>query len=113
MYSNILGAVDLLDPTDMGIRVIEDYRDDLFSLTKVHIAGANNTQSTKPRLELSLAALNRSRIRKLQMKLVQHILYMRYYKEEPKYWEDLLKEYSKSIQGCLGPDEILASLMLR
>ncbi len=46
-------------------------------------------------LKLNLAGLNRMRMRKLQVNLVQRILQMRYHEREPNDWEDLLEKYSK------------------
>lgn len=45
-------------------------------------------------LRLSLAALNRMRLRKLQMKLTNRIMRMHYYKEVSDDWESLLEKYS-------------------
>ena len=42
------------------------------------------------------------RMRKLQVKLVQQVLHMRYRKTEPKGWEDLLEKYSKSPEQLSG-----------
>lgn len=47
-------------------------------------------------IRLSLAALNRMRMRRLQMKLSHRIMRMHYYEEMPEDWETLLVQYSES-----------------
>lgn len=70
---------------------MEQFRKDLFDIYRDQRPGKDN----RPHLLVNLAALNRMRMRKLQVKLVQEVLRMRYEKTEPKGWEDLLEQYSK------------------
>lgn len=52
-------------------------------------------EKKKPKLRLNLAGLNRMRMRKLQVKLIQQVLHMHYYRTEPKGWEEILEQYSR------------------
>jgi hypothetical protein len=69
----------------------------LFSNDIFRIWGAPQpVEDTRPHLKVNLAGLNRMQMRKLQYKLVEKVLEMRYTGKEPEGWEDLLERYSKS-----------------
>ena len=75
----------------LGRWLVDQFRSDLFDLRR-----DPKSKDRRPHLKINLAGLNRMRMRKLQVKLVQQVLHMRYRKTEPKGWEDLLEKYSKS-----------------
>jgi hypothetical protein len=92
--------------------LIDHYGDDIFSIFgNENEASSPITQLLEPfrtrtekapsggnpevHVKLNLAGLNRMHMRKLQAKLVQRILLMGYYQEEPDDWESLLEQYSK------------------
>ncbi len=76
---------------ELGKWLVALHRRDLFSAVKRE----DQKPGSNIDLKLSFAALNRMRMRKLQVKLVQRILRMRYEAEEPEDWEELLKNYSE------------------
>jgi hypothetical protein len=63
--------------------------------------------ATKPSLKVSIAALHRMRMRKLQGQLVQQVLHMRYKTTEPKGWEYSLEKYSTFITRLSKPPFLL------
>ncbi|KLU87172.1 hypothetical protein MAPG_06175 [Magnaporthiopsis poae ATCC 64411] len=81
-----------------------------YSLSLQRGAKANCTQPSA-HIEVSFAALNRMRMRKLQMLLVQRILHMRYHNEMPEDWEYLLRKYVEAardgdyIRSCVDRGE--------
>ena len=81
----------------LGRWLVDQFRSDLFDLRQ-----DPKSKDAKPHLKINLAGLNRMRMRKLQVKLVQQVLHMRYRKTEPKGWEDLLEKYSKSPEQLSG-----------
>lgn len=56
---------------------------------------ADGPQSVKRGLDVSFAGLQRMRMRKLQIELVNRVMSMHFKNKEPDDWESLLKEYSK------------------
>lgn len=56
---------------------------------------AEDNQSVKRQLVVSLAGLQRMRMRKLQIELANRVMSMHFKNEEPHDWENLMKEYSK------------------
>lgn len=56
---------------------------------------AYDPQRDKRQLDVSFAGLQRMRIRKLQVELVNRVMSMHFMNEEPNDWENLMKEYSK------------------
>lgn len=111
----------------LGEELVKSFRDDLFEIRRDepvpgnpvmrwlnHKRRANKSKgvenATKPRLKVNIAGLNRMRMRKLQIQLVQQVLHMRYEKTEPKGWEDLLEKYSRFI-AATWQTTILTSLV--
>ncbi|KAM0522386.1 hypothetical protein ACHAPE_001975 [Trichoderma viride] len=92
--------------------LIQYMREDIFSLDIHQISAASlsvlkskvfNTKrlikkEAEPQVttRLSLEALNRMRMRRLQMKLSNRIMQMHYFEEIPKDWETLLVQYIKA-----------------
>ncbi|KAM0457260.1 hypothetical protein ACHAO4_003057 [Trichoderma viride] len=92
--------------------LVQHLRDDIFSLDVHQTAVASFssllesktfnikrlTKEAEPQvtIRLSLAALNRMRMRRLQMKLSHRIMRMHYYEEMPEDWETLLVQYIKA-----------------
>lgn len=85
------------EKTGLGSWLINHHYDDLFGDSSP--SGQVNDPETNAahHWNLSLAGLNRLRLRKLQMQLVQRVLHMRYYREEPEDWEDLLDKYGRNL----------------
>lgn len=59
-------------------------------------------------LVVNFAGLQRMRMRKLQIELVNRVVSMHFKEEEPSDWESLLKEYSKWDFCLLPPCVIFA-----
>jgi hypothetical protein len=69
---------------------------EIFMTITPTIATTNAAESTvKKELVISFAGLQRMRLRKLQANLANRVMTMRFKGEEPRDWEELLKEYSK------------------
>lgn len=68
------------------------FRSKIFNIKK------HKEEEAEPQVtvRLSLAALNRMRMRRIQIKLSHRIMRMHYFKEMAKDWETLLIQYSKS-----------------
>ncbi|TFB02586.1 hypothetical protein CCMA1212_005344, partial [Trichoderma ghanense] len=89
--------------------LVEHLKDDIFSLGVQQTSAAflrpfsksvafdieSSKKQVEPRvtMRLSLAALNRMRMRRLQMKLAKRIMRMHYFKEMTEDWETLLVQY--------------------
>ncbi|KAF2191732.1 hypothetical protein K469DRAFT_555567 [Zopfia rhizophila CBS 207.26] len=77
------------EDVELGRWLVHTFRDILFNIRRDQEAGKN----TRPHLTVDLARLNQMRRLKLQAKLIQQVLHMRYHMTEPKGWEDSLEQY--------------------
>ncbi|KAF2020408.1 hypothetical protein BU24DRAFT_487039 [Aaosphaeria arxii CBS 175.79] len=97
-------AVQEADDVHLGAWLVNQFKSDLF-----HAHWDTRPEKDKrPHLRINLAGLNRMRMRKLQVKLAQQVIHMRYHETEPKGWEDLLSQYIKAskdsdyIRNCVN-----------
>ncbi|KAL7973257.1 hypothetical protein HDV63DRAFT_392795 [Trichoderma sp. SZMC 28014] len=74
--------------------LVKHLRDDIFDL-QVRQTPKHKEEEAEPQVtvRLSLAALNRMRMRRIQIKLSHRIMRMHYFKEMAKDWETLLIQY--------------------
>ncbi|KAL6876798.1 hypothetical protein J3F83DRAFT_727126 [Trichoderma novae-zelandiae] len=103
------GAELETEDDSLGKFLVKHLRDDIFSLDVQQTSSASvgsfsksirfgfegPRKKTEPRvtMSLSLAALNRMRMRRLQMKLANRIMRMHYFEEVAEDWETLLVQY--------------------
>jgi hypothetical protein len=81
---------------------------EIFMTITPTIATTNAAESTvKKELVISFAGLQRMRLRKLQANLANRVMTMRFKGEEPRDWEELLKEYSKFSDRLKTPMKLI------
>lgn len=84
-------SVAEVEDRHLGAWLVSQFKSDLFHVHRDTRAGKDK----RPHLRVNLAGLNRMRMRKLQVKLVQKVIHMRYQETEPEGWEELLAQYSE------------------
>lgn len=84
-------AVGEIEDSQLGAWLVSQFKSDLFQVHCDTRAGKDK----RPHIRVNLAGLNRMRMRKMQVKLVQKVIHMRYHKTEPEGWEKLLAQYSE------------------
>lgn len=71
------------------------FKHDIFITFPSYDKVVDSPKSMKRQLEVSFAGLQRMRMRKLQIELVNRVISMHFKNKELNDWESLMKEYSE------------------